>query len=38
MVVGESEWHRLFGGMNVYEKITLKWMSKKKFVGDCEWD
>jgi hypothetical protein len=32
MVVGESEWHRLFGGLAVYEKITLKWFSEKNCV------
>jgi hypothetical protein len=31
MVVGESEWHRLFGGLAVYEKMTLKWISDKNF-------
>jgi hypothetical protein len=32
MVVRESEWHRLFGGLAVYEKITLKWISEKNCV------
>jgi len=32
MVVGESEWHILFGGLTVYEKITLKRISEKNCV------
>jgi hypothetical protein len=32
MVVGESDWYRLFGGLAVYEKITLKWISEKNCV------